>query len=102
MRIITPTFQHNYCNYCSLIEAILLVFMVNSQIWDSVEPHWDDGKATYGACYSKQLKVDLLTGTFILVSPDMLTTGSSNNNVQHGCPVARIVGIVDESSSMLP
>jgi hypothetical protein len=70
--------------------------MVDPSFWEGVEPHWDEGPPFF-ACYSKQLKADLLPGTFVLLTPDV-TDGSASN--VHSGVVARIVGIIATSNTM--
>jgi hypothetical protein len=70
--------------------------MVDPSFWEGVEPHWDEGPPFFD-CYSKQLKADLLPGTFVLLAPDV-TDGSASN--VHSGVVARIVGIIATSNTM--
>ena len=67
-------------------------------IWDQVEPHWD-GPTPPVACYCKQLKADLLPGTFVLLAPDSSAVGAAESTntiqclIQHTGTVARIIDV---------
>jgi hypothetical protein len=61
--------------------------------WDKVQPcHDSDGSQI--PCYSRELKAELLPGTFVLLVPTSPTAKESRNNV-NGMIVARIVDVVE-------
>jgi hypothetical protein len=83
--------------------SVIPACAAESPFWDRLEPRWDDDNSLL-ACYSKQLKADLLPGMFVLLTPEM--TNRSRDNVHdgmvawwHGGMVARIVGLGTTSRS---
>ena len=71
--------------------------LTTSTVWDKVEPHWNEG-APPVASYCKQLKADLLPGTFVLLSPGTARTDTPESR---NTTVARIIDVVDSKSAAL-
>ena len=84
------------CRNNTTLRIIMATFLAPPLFWDQVEPppgNQPEGRAPH-RCYSKQLKVDLLPGTFVVIAATPANASASWDVI-----VARIVKAVGGTST---